>query len=104
MTKRSYTSEFKVKVVLEVLKGELLLGEIAGGYGINPNLVTRWKREFLENAASVFEKSEESKQKQRESKDAEAEKLQMLKMIGQLTLERDYLQAARGKATDRRLL
>ena len=104
MTKRTYTSEFKVRVVLEVLRGEGTLGEIASKYELNPNLLTRWKREFLDNAPSIFDKPEESKQKQRETRALEEEKSQMLKMIGQLTLERDYLQAARGKPTDRRLL
>jgi len=104
MKKRNYASEYKVQVVLEVLKGDRTLGEIASNHEINPNLITRWKREFLDNAASIFEKPEETKQRQRETRETEAEKLQMLKMIGQLTLERDYLQAARDKPASRRLL
>ena len=104
MKKRNYSSDFKAQLVLEVLRGESTLGEIASRHEVNPNLLTRWKREFLDGAASIFEKPEESKQKQREQREAETEKAQMLKMIGQLTLERDYLQAARREPASRRLL
>ena len=34
---KSYTAEYKTKVVLEVLREEKPLGEIASGYGLNPN-------------------------------------------------------------------
>ena len=37
--KRSFTSEFKVKVVLELLREEKTLGEIAAEYEINPNQI-----------------------------------------------------------------
>jgi transposase-like protein len=37
MKKRNFTSEFKVKMVLEILQGKRLLGEIAAENEINPN-------------------------------------------------------------------
>ncbi|MBQ9346426.1 MAG: transposase, partial [Oscillibacter sp.] len=40
---KSYTAEYKTKVVLEVLREEKPLGEIASGYGLNPNMVRNWK-------------------------------------------------------------
>ena len=55
MAHRQYTPEYKAKIVLEVLKGEKELGEIAAENELNPNMVRNWKREFLENASSVFE-------------------------------------------------
>lgn len=66
MARNTYTPEFKVKIVLEVLQGERELGEIAAENNLNPNMVRNWKKEFLENASSVFaDRSKESK-KQRE--------------------------------------
>lgn len=57
MEKRNqYTSEFKTKVVLEVLREEQTVNEIAGKYEISPVMVSRWKAEFLERASMVFEK------------------------------------------------
>ncbi|ALS23771.1 transposase [Paenibacillus naphthalenovorans] len=57
MEKRNrYTSEFKTKVVLEVLREEQTVNEIAAKYEVSPVMVSRWKAEFLERASVVFEK------------------------------------------------
>ena len=39
MSYKTYTSEFKAKVVIEVLQGEKSLSEIAAQYNLNPNMV-----------------------------------------------------------------
>ena len=107
MPRRTFTNETKVKLVLEVLREERTLGEIAASNQINPNMLTRWKREFLERAVSVFDEPRQVKALRKAEQAAEAEKNQMLKTIGQLTMERDYLKAATEaiNATDgRRLL
>ena len=49
MPRSTYTSAFKTKIVLEVLREEKELGEIAAEHNLNPNMVRNWKREFLEN-------------------------------------------------------
>ncbi len=91
--RNSYTPEFKAKVVLEVLQGERELGELAAQYGINPNMLRNWKREFLENASRAFDESRQAKQARRKEAELEKKQAQMLRTIGQLTLERDFLQA-----------
>ena len=55
MNYQHYSPEFKVKVVLQVLQGEKEIGELAQEYSINPNLIRKWKTEFLEKASMVFE-------------------------------------------------
>jgi len=103
--KRRFTSEFKVKVVLELLREERTLGEIAAAYEINPNQLTNWRREFLEKAPGVFDEPKAKKVRQRAEREAANEKDRLLKAIGQLTMERDFLQAAQAKqAENRRLL
>lgn len=104
MAKRVYSSEFKVKLMLEVLREELTLSEVAAGYGINPNQLANWKREFLERVPGLFDEKKQVREYRKLEKETEAEKEKMLKTIGQLTMERDFLQAARDKASDRRLL
>lgn len=93
MARGKYTAAFKAKIVLEVLQGARELEVIAAENSLNPNMVRNWKSEFLENASSVFE--EHGKQ-ERETKRKEAaatkERDKMLKLIGQLTVERDFLQ------------
>src|SRR5712692_5898685 len=53
-THRSFTPEFKAKVVLEVLTGVRSASEACQHYQLKPDLVSRWKAQFLEGAATVF--------------------------------------------------
>ena len=90
MQKRNYTAEMKTKIVLEVLKGERELNEIAAEYEIAPNQIRNWKTEFLENATVVFDKKRDQRLKDELNiKQQEADEL--AKKVGQLTLEVDFL-------------
>jgi transposase-like protein len=102
--KRQFTSEFKVKVVLELLREERTLGEIAAAYEINPNQLATWRREFLDRVSAVFDDPKAIKAQMKAANAAAAEKDRLLKTIGQLTMERDYLQAAQAKREDNRRL
>jgi len=92
MGKRKFTAEFKAEIVLEVLRGERDLGAIASEHQLNPNQIRAWKKAFLEKAPTLFEESRQEKEAARLKKEAAEEKQAMLKTIGQLTLERDFLQ------------
>lgn len=89
---RKYTPEFKSKIVLEVIQGDRELGEIAAEDNLNPNMVRTWKAEFVKNANRVFNERQSEKEIRRKEAELEQERNQMLKTIGQLTLERDFLQ------------
>jgi len=91
MGKRTFTAEYKTQVVLEVLREEKQLGEIAAEHGISPNQLRNWKREFLENASRVFNESMREKEIRAKEKELEAERAELLTTIGQLTMERDWL-------------
>jgi len=90
--RNNYTPEYKAKLVLEVLQGERELGEIAAANGINPNMLRNWKKEFFENASRAFDETRQARETRRKEAALEKEKAQMLKTIGQQTLERDFLQ------------
>jgi len=91
MGKRKFTAQYKTQVVLELLREETELGTIAAEHEINPNQIRAWRKEFLDKAARVFEETKLEKEAARQMKQLETEKADMLKMIGQLTLERDFL-------------
>jgi transposase len=55
-TRRTFTSEFKAKVVLQMISGQKNLSEICREYKLNQQMVSRWKTEFLQNAPSIFER------------------------------------------------
>ena len=93
MSRGKYTPEFKAKIVLEVLQGERELGAIAAENNLNPNMVRNWKAEFLENASHIFEEHGKAEREVKRKEAAAAkERDKMLKTIGQLTVERNFLQ------------
>jgi transposase-like protein len=90
-TQRTYPAQLKTKVVLEALKEEKDINTIATEHDLNPKLIYKWRKEFLENASSVFEEPARKQDEKRKEKKVEAERDVLLKKIGQLTVERDYL-------------
>ncbi len=93
MGKRKFTAEFKARIVLEILSGERELGQIAAEHQISPNQLRTWKAAFIEKAPTLFEENKAAKEASRREDEQAAERAEMLKTIGQLTLERDYLMA-----------
>jgi putative transposase len=91
MNKRNhYSPEFKSRIVIEVLREEATVNEIAAREGISPVLISRWKAEFLENAATIFKKGGPTETE----KELEAERDRVAKLerkVGQLTYEVDWL-------------
>lgn len=54
-TKRKFTAEFKLKVVLEVLKEKDTLAVISKRHELHPNQISDWKKQFMDSASSLFE-------------------------------------------------
>ena len=52
----TFSPEFKVQAVLAALSGSKTAAEICREYQIKPDLFSKWKTAFLENAANVFER------------------------------------------------
>lgn len=98
MARTGYGAEFKAKIVIEVLQGARSLEEIATEDDLNPNMVRNWKKEFLENASIVFDEKNITREAKRQEERQEKERKRMLSTIGQLTLERDFLQDCFRKA------
>ena len=47
-TQRKYSTEEKIRIVLEGLRGEESIAELCRREGINPNVYYKWSKEFLE--------------------------------------------------------
>ena len=86
-----YTPEFKARVVLEVLRGDWELGEIAAENGLDPDTVRTWKEEFIKNACRVFNERRSNKDIRKREAEIEKERAGLQKTVDQLTLERDFL-------------
>ena len=92
MPKKKYSAEYKTKIVLSILDGSKEFNEICSENNLSPNMVRKWKQDFLANAPMAFASDAERKSAQRKESDLKKKNDQMLKTIGQLTLERDFLQ------------
>jgi len=91
-SRRRYSPSFKAKVALETLKGEETIAQIAARYEVHPNIVTKWKKDLQDEAASVFGKDHARKKKEDENLIA-----RLYQEIGQLKVERDFLDRALGR-------
>ena len=92
MPAKKYTAEFKSKTIIAILQGDKEFNEVCSESNLNPNMVRQWKKDFIENAYKIFDETTERKNARRKEADLKKTNDQMLKTIGQLTLERDFLQ------------
>jgi transposase len=90
--RKRYSAEFKAKVAMEALRGELTASQLATKHGVHQTMIGDWKRQAREGLVSVFSGKVEAKEGIREE---ELEKLHA--KIGQLVVERDFLAKASGR-------
>ncbi len=88
-TRKTWSAQEKANVVLEILREESTLSEISQKYDIAQPVLSRWKTEFVENMFTVFDKKGEDVEKLKQ--DHEEEKEVLIKKIGQLSMDVDYL-------------
>ena len=88
MTKkrRQYSPEFKFKVALEAAKGRKTISELAGELAVHPTQISDWKRQLLEEGASVFRRNGRDLQR-----DHEALQAALYEQIGRLKMELEWL-------------
>lgn len=92
VTRKRYTADFKAKVALEAIKGELTLAELSSKHGIHQTMIAAWKRQAIEGMAGTFSGKAEVAQASRED-----EISRLHAKIGQLLVERDFLAKASGR-------
>jgi transposase len=91
--RKRYSADFKAKVALEALRGELTTAQLATKHGIHQTMVGEWKRQAMEGLTAIFA-DRSAAQETAKSSEAEIEKLHA--KIGQLLVERDFLAKASG--------
>jgi transposase len=91
-TRKRYSADFKAKVALEAIRGDLTLAELAAKHGVHHTMIAAWKRQAVDGMAMTFSGAGEAAKL---TSDAEVEKLHA--KIGQLVIERDFLVKASGR-------
>lgn len=89
-TRTRHNAAFKAKVALAAIREQETIPQLARRHGVHANQIYKWKKDFLERSATVFEHPAEAA-----AGSPEREK-ELLEKIGELTVERDFL--ARGLA------
>ena len=85
--RNQYSSDFKAKVALAAIREEESLSQLSSKYGVNANMISRWKKQALMGLTEIFsgkyERTELSNDQQIKALHAK---------IGQLTVEKDFLE------------
>ena len=93
--RKRYDKAFKAKIALEALRGDKTVQELAALYEVHPNMVTLWKKQLLEGAEMLFEKSG----KDTEQHELERKQDELYKQIGKLQIENDFLKKSTNNCT-----
>lgn len=89
-SRRKHSPEFKAKVALAALREQETAAEIARKHKIHVVMVHKWKRELLENISKAFDGNGQCE-------DGTKRESELLKKIGELTMEKDFLSDGLGR-------
>jgi transposase-like protein len=89
-SRRKFTAEFKAKVAMEALQERATLSELSKRYEVHPNMISQWKKSFIENGFRLFQDAHPEK----DVRDKLIESL--YKEIGSLTMDVNFLKKKLG--------
>ena len=81
--RKRFTPEFKAKVVLDTLRGESSQAELCRRHNLSEDQISKWKQQFVENAASLF------KSRDKPSKDERERIAELEHLVGRLSVAMD---------------
>jgi len=90
-TRRKFTSEEKIRIVLEGLKGEASISELCRREGIVSNLYYRWSKEFLEAGKKRLQGDTAREATSSEVTDLRQENEQLKHLVAELSLNNRLL-------------
>jgi len=92
--RKQYTPEMKAQIVLEILKEEKSVSELASEHDMHPNQLSRWKREALDNFHQLF--TDGSKDTKKMKTEYESKINELYSEVGRLTTQVNWLKKKSG--------
>ena len=90
-TRKKYTTEEKIRIVLEGLKGEASIAELCRKEGINPNVFYKWSRDFMEAGKKRLQGDTEREANSTEVVGLKKENDQLKALVAELSLKNRVL-------------
>ncbi len=86
--RRTFTPEFKGKVVLEALRGETSQAELCRRYNLSEDQLSKWKQQVIENVGTLFTSTDQH------SNEAAERIAHLEQLVGRLTVALDIQKKA----------
>ena len=90
--RKTYSNEYKFKVAIEAIRGNMTIAQLVSRFQVAESLIHTWHKQLLDQGCGVFDGNGSSKES---LAPVDVDKLHA--KIGQLTLERDFLERALSK-------
>lgn len=85
-----FSSEERTRIVLELIKEDSTLGQLASKYEISSKTIQNWKKQFLNNAALAFEPAKVLSEYQEQINNLKEQNDELAKALGKTTVERGW--------------
>ena len=90
-TRKKYSSEEKIRIVLEGMRGEESIAELCRREGLNQNVYYRWSKEFLEAGKQRLAGDIKREASSSEVTDLKKENDQLKRLLADIMLKNDVL-------------
>lgn len=96
MKRKQHSTEFKVKVAIDALKGLKTINELSTEYGLHATQITSWKKQALDGLPDIFSTRRKKAEKSQDDLTDE-----LYQQIGRLKMELDWLKKKAGLVGER---
>jgi len=93
-TRRKFTPEEKARLVLEILKEEKSISQLAAEHGIHTNVLTRWKSAAVQNLSQLFVDDRKGITKMKQDYEQQIDELYA--EVGKLTTQLSWIKKKSG--------
>jgi len=90
-TRKKYSTEEKIRIILEGMRGEESIAAICRREGVNPNVYYRWSKDFLEAGKQRLAGDIKREATSSEVNDLRSENEQLKQLVAELSLKNRFL-------------